>query len=113
MFPPINSNSRPTSEDLRAVVTNGTTEIHSTSKSNQIRRQQTIEPQRRSPLRSNSLIPSTSGRYVSAAAAATAVATVQTPSVLVSPLVRSPSFVQPGPTTTITGQFEPAKSELE
>lgn len=110
MFPPINSNSRPTSEDLRAVVTNGTTDIHSTSKQNQIRRQQTIDQQRRSPLRSNSLIPSTSGRYVSAAAA-TAVATAQTPSVSVSPLVRSPSFVQPG-TTVITGQFEPAKSEL-
>jgi hypothetical protein len=34
---------------------------------------------------------------------------VQSPSVSISPLVRSPSFVQTGS----SGQFEPAKSELD
>lgn len=107
MFPPINFHSRPTSEDLHGVGNGGTQEIHSVAKQNQIRRQQhTTEQQRRSPLRSNSLIPSTSSRYVSAAAAAAAA--VQSPSVSISPLVRSPSFVQTGS----PAQFEPAKSEL-
>lgn len=110
MFPPINTHSRPTSEDLRGVTNGGTTEIHSATKQNQIRRQQQQQSmeqqQRRSPLRSNSLLPSTSSRYVSAAAAAAAA--VQSPSVSISPLVRSPSFVQTG----TPAQFEPAKSEL-
>lgn len=107
MFPPINSHSRPPSEDLRAN-TNG--ETNSASKQNSIRRQQsTIEQQRRSPMRSNSLVPSTATRYLSAAAAAAAAAatttTTQTPSESVSPLARSPSFVQTGS----SAQFEPAK----
>ncbi|CAF2985604.1 unnamed protein product [Rotaria socialis] len=107
MFPPINPHSRPPSEDLRGVGTNGTTEIHSASKQQQIRRQQqqqTIDQQRRSPLRSNSLLTTTASRYVTAAAAAAAAA-VSSPSVSVSPLVRSPSFVQNGS----SAQFEPAK----
>jgi hypothetical protein len=109
MFPPINAHSRPPSEDLRGVVTGGTTEIQSASKQHQIRRQQqqSMDQQRRSALRSNSFIPSTASRYVSAAAAAAAA--VQSPSVSISPLVRSPSFVQTGS----SGQFEPAKSELD
>ncbi len=108
MFPPINGHSRPPSEDLNGVGTTGATEIHSASKQHQIRRQQQVMDQhRRSPLRSNSLVPSTSNRYVSAAAAAAAA--VQSPSVSISPLVRSPSFVQTGS----SGQFEPAKSELD
>ncbi|CAF3671267.1 unnamed protein product [Rotaria sp. Silwood1] len=105
MFPPINPHSRPPSEDLRGVNTNGPTEIHSASKQQQIRRQQqTIDQQRRSPLRSNSLLPTTTNRYVTAAAAAAAA--VPSPSVSVSPLVRSPSFVQTG---CSSAQFEPAK----
>ncbi|CAF3079611.1 unnamed protein product [Rotaria sp. Silwood2] len=104
MFPPINPHSRPPSEDLRGVSTNGPTEIHSASKQQQIRRQQqTIDQQRRSPLRSNSLLPTTASRYVTVAAAAAAA--VPSPSVSVSPLVRSPSFVQTG----TSAQFEPAK----
>ncbi len=106
MFPQIGSNSRTPSEDLRGASTNGTTEIPSASKQNQIRRQQTMDQQRRSPLRSNSLLP-TSSRYISAAAATAA--TIQSPSVSNSPLVRSPSFVQTGS----SGQFEPPKSELD
>lgn len=109
MFPPINPHSRPPSEDLRGVTTNGSAEMHSAAKQQQIRRQQTIENQRRSPLRSNSLLPSTASRYVTAAAAAAAATAVPSPSVSVSPLVRSPSFVQNGP----SAQFEPAKSELD
>lgn len=105
MFPAISAQSRPPSEDLRA---SGNVEVHAAaSKQNQIRRQQPIEQQRRSPLRSNSLIASTATRYLSAAAAAVA-ATAQTPSDSVAPLVRSPSFVQTG----TSAQFEPAKSEL-
>ncbi len=109
MFPPISSQSRPPSEDLHGAGTpNGTVEIHSASKQNQIRRQQqTIDQQRRIPLRSNSLMPSTTSRYVSATAATAAA--VQSPSVSISPLVRSPSLVQTGP----AAQYEPAKSELD
>lgn len=108
IFPPINAHSRPPSEDLRGVGTNGTTEIHSASKQQQLRRQhQTIDQQRRSPLRSNSLLQSTASRYVTAAAAAAAV--VSSPSVTISPLVRSPSFVQTGS----SAQFEPPKSEQD
>lgn len=111
IFPPINPHSRPPSEDLRAVGTNATNEIHSAAKQQQIRRQQqTMDQQRRSPLRSNSLLTSTANRYVTAAAAAAvAAAAVPSPSVSVSPLVRSPSFVQNGS----SAQFEPAKSELD
>ncbi|CAF3569501.1 unnamed protein product [Rotaria sordida] len=106
MFPPINPHSRPPSEDLRGVSTNGPTEINSNSKQQHIRRQhQTIDQQRRSPLRSNSLLPSTASRYVTVATAAAAAAAVPSPSVSVSPLVRSPSFVQTGS----SAQFEPAK----
>jgi hypothetical protein len=110
MFPPINGHSRPPSEDLRGVGSNGSTEIHSASKQQQIRRQQqqqTIDQQRRSPLRSNSLLPSTANRYVTAVASAAAA--VSSPSILISPLVRSPSFAQTGS----SAQFEPAKSELD
>ncbi len=109
MFPPINSHSRPPSEDLRAAVTGSTNEIHPSSRQNQVRRQQQTldQQQRRSPLRSNSLAPTTSSRYISAAAAAAAA--VQSPSVSISPLVRSPSFVQTGS----SAQFEPAKSEID
>lgn len=109
MFPPINSHSRPPSEDLRAN-TNG--ELNSTSKQNSTRRQQqqqqTIEQHRRSPMRSNSLVPTTATRYLSAAAAAAAATAVQIPTESVSSLARSPSFVQTGSAV----QFEPAKSEL-
>lgn len=58
MFPPINTHSRPPSEDLHGVSSGGiATDIHSPSKHQQIRRnQQTIDQQRRSPLRSNSLL---------------------------------------------------------
>lgn len=58
MFPPINTHSRPPSEDLPGVSNGGIPDIHSASKHQQIRRQQqqTIDQQRRSPLRSNSLL---------------------------------------------------------
>ncbi len=113
MFPPISSQqTRPASEDLNGVgTTSGAAEIQSPSKQNQIRRQQqqqTTDQQRRTPLRSNSLIPSTTSRYVSSTAAV-ATAAVQSPSVSISPLVRSPSFVQTG----TSAQYEPAKSELD
>ncbi len=84
MFPPINANSRPTSEDLHGVSSGGVADIHSASKQQQIRRQQqTIDQQRRSPLRSNSLLTTTStaNKYVTAAAAVA----VPLPSVQVDP----------------------------
>jgi hypothetical protein len=57
VFPPINTHSRPPSEDLRGVSSGGGVDIHSASKHQQIRRQQqTMDQQRRSPLRSNSLL---------------------------------------------------------
>jgi len=57
MFPPINTHSRPPSEDLHGVSSGGVADTHSASKQQQIRRnQQTIDQQRRSPLRSNSLL---------------------------------------------------------
>src|SRR5262245_12890057 len=72
MFPPINTHSRPPSEDLNGVSSGGAADIHSASKQQQIRRQQqTIDQQRRSPLRSNSLrtTPITTNRYVTATTA--------------------------------------------
>jgi hypothetical protein len=90
MFPPINAHSRPTSEDLHGVSSGAVADIHSASKQQQIRRQQqTVDQQRRSPLRSNSLqtTTSTTNKYVTAAAA-----------------VAVPLY---------SGQFEPAKSELD
>lgn len=52
VFPPINTHSRPPSEDLHGVTSTGIGDIHSASKHQQIRRQQaTIDQQRRSPLR--------------------------------------------------------------
>jgi hypothetical protein len=57
MFPPINTHSRPPSEDLHGVSSGGVADIPSASKQQQIRRQpHTIDQQRRSPLRSNSLL---------------------------------------------------------
>jgi hypothetical protein len=104
MFPPINANLRQSSDDIRGV--GGAPEIHSASKQQNIRRQQQpMDQQRRSPLRSNSLVQSPATRYATAAAAA---AGVPTPSASISPLVRSPSFVQTGS----SAQFEPAKSEF-
>lgn len=73
MFPPINTHSRPPSEDLHGVNGSGVADIHSASKHQQIRRQQqTIDQQRRSPLRSNSLLTTTTTsktRFTSKAAA--------------------------------------------
>lgn len=110
MFPPIGSHSRPPSEDLRGTATNGTPEIHSSLRQHQSRRSQnTVDHQRRSPLRSNSLIPSTSTRYPSTAIAVATPITIQSPSTSTSLLVRSPSFVQNGSSAS----FEPAKSELD
>jgi len=93
MFPPINTHSRPPSEDLHGVSSGGIADIHSVSKQQQIRRQQqTIDQQRRSPLRSNSLLTITTARnrYITTAAAVA---------------VRSSSFVQTGSEST--------KSELD
>jgi len=57
VFPPINTHSRPPSEDLNGVTSTGIADIHSASKHQQMRRQQaTIDQQRRSPLRSNSFL---------------------------------------------------------
>ena len=112
IFPPINGHSRPTSEDLRA---GGSADIQSSTPKNSqpFRRsiqQNSMEPQqqRRTPMRSSSLLPSTGTRYVTAAAAAAAA--VASSSANGSPLLRSPSFVQTGGTST---QFEPAKSKCE
>lgn len=72
MFPPINTHSRPPSEDLPGVSTGGVADIHSASKHQQIRRQQqAIDQQRRSPLRSNSLQTNTTTTASRKAAAAT------------------------------------------
>ena len=74
MFPPINTHSRPPSEDLPGVSAGGVADIHSASKHQQIRRQQqTIDQQRRSPLRSNSLQTNTTTTASRRAAAAVAV----------------------------------------
>jgi hypothetical protein len=72
MFPPINTHSRPPSEDLHGVSSGGVADIRSASKHQQIRRQQhTLDQQRRSPLRSNSLLTTTTSktRYTVKAAA--------------------------------------------
>ena len=107
IFPPINGHSRPPSEDLHGLTTTGSVDMHSTSKPTQLRRQpHIIEPHRRTPLRSTSMLPTPATRYVTAAAAAAAA--VASPSISGSPLLRSPSFVQTGAST----QFEPAKSKL-
>ncbi len=63
MFPPINTHSRPPSEDLHGVGSGGAVDIHSASKNQQVRRQpQTLDQQRRSPLRSNSLLTTTTSK---------------------------------------------------
>jgi len=65
MFPPINTHSRPPSEDLHGVSSGGIADIHSASKHQQSRRnQQTIDQQRRSPLRSNSLLTTPTAKIV-------------------------------------------------
>lgn len=108
VFPPINGHSRSPSEELRRTSTNPTVEMHSASKSQQLRRQQhNVEQNRRTPLRSSSLLPSNGTRYVTAAAAAAAASAAGQPTTSASPLLRSPSFVQTG----ATAQFEPAKSK--
>jgi hypothetical protein len=72
LFPPINGHSRPPSEDLHGVSSGGVADIHSASKQQQIRRPpQTMDQQRRSPLRSNSLLTTATARkrYLTTAAA--------------------------------------------
>jgi hypothetical protein len=107
MLPPINTHSRSSLDDLRGVGTGGTSQISSPSKQPSIRRQQqTIDHQRRNPLRSNRLLASTGSKYVTTTPAAAPA--FSSPFVSVSSLTRASSIVQ----TKSSAQIEPVKSEL-
>jgi len=106
MLPPINTHSRSSLDDLRGVGTGGTSQISSPSKQPSIRRQQTIDHQRRNPLRSNRLLASTGSKYVTTTPAAAPA--FSSPFVSVSSLARASSIVQ----TKSSAQIEPVKSEL-
>ncbi|CAF0734482.1 unnamed protein product [Adineta steineri] len=94
-LPPINNHSRSSLEDLHGVNASGTSETPLASKQQHIRRQQSIDQQRRNPMRSSRLIPSNGNKYVTSTSS-TAAPIVASPFVSVSSFIRSPSIIQIG-----------------
>ena len=93
-------------EDLRADGPNETVEGTMPGKQSNLRRHQSIEPQRRSPMRGNRLVPSTGNKYMSTSMAPSVVPAISSSFASVSSIIHTPSIMQTGS----PGQYEPHRS---
>ncbi|CAF1325592.1 unnamed protein product [Adineta ricciae] len=105
-LPPINTHGRSSLDDLRADGPNETIEGTMPGKPSNLRRHQSIEPQRRSPMRGNRLVPSTGNKYMSTSITPPVVPAISSSFASASSIIHTPSIVQMGS----PGQYEPHRT---